>query len=71
MIHILFFGILLPMIYAKEDLQLVSTLHSDYLQKFTGYSSVIIIHFQVPDDTEFVSFKFEADQTAFSIFSKK
>lgn len=68
--YVSFSILLLQIISAQDDLQLVSKMHSDYLRKFTGYGSVVIIHFQVPDDTEFVSFKFNADQTQFSLFSK-
>ncbi|KAI4469065.1 five-span transmembrane protein m83 [Holotrichia oblita] len=68
MVYVSFSILLLRVIIAENDLQLVSKAHSDYLRKFTGYGSAVIIHFQVPDDTEFVSFKFNADQTQFSLF---
>ncbi|KAI4469083.1 five-span transmembrane protein m83 [Holotrichia oblita] len=68
MAYVSFSILLLRVIIAENDLQLVSKAHSDYLRKFTGYGSAVIIHFQVPDDTEFVSFKFNADQTQFSLF---
>lgn len=52
----------------EDKLTIVSKTHSAYLEKYRSYSDAIIMIFNVPDDTPFVSFKFEADDMDFSIF---
>lgn len=53
-----------------EDMYVVSKSHSGYLDVYKSYSDVTLLHFNVPRDTSFVSFKFEADEMDFSIFGK-
>lgn len=44
--------------------------HSSYLEKYKSYADVTIMHFNVPHNLPFVSFKFEADEMDLSIFGR-
>lgn len=45
-------------------------MHSSFLEQYTSYADVVLLHFQVPRDLSFISFKFEADELDLSIFGK-
>lgn len=53
-----------------EELVTISKIHSPFLESYTGYADVVLLHFQVPSDLSFVSFKFEADELDLSIFGE-
>lgn len=55
-------------IYSHEDLNIITKVHSSFLEKYSGYEDVVLLNFLVPTDVSFVSFKFEADEADMSIF---
>lgn len=52
------------------NLTIISKTHSGYLEKYKSYADVIVMHFEVPEEVPFVSFKFEGDEMDFSIFGR-
>lgn len=67
---VVMFYVIISSSKAENDMDVVSKSHSGYLDVFKSYSDVTLLHFNVPRDTSFVSFKFEADEMDFSIFGK-
>lgn len=53
-----------------EELVAISRFHSDFLDSYNSYGDVTLLHFQIPSDLPFVSFKFEADEEDYSIFGE-
>lgn len=49
---------------------LLSKTHATRLEKYKGYVNAAILHFKVPVDTNFASFKFQAEEVALTIFGK-
>ncbi|KAJ8925288.1 hypothetical protein NQ315_009117 [Exocentrus adspersus] len=48
--------------------QILLRTRTSFLERYRGYSNVIIVHFKVPQNTLLASFKFMADETRMSIF---
>ncbi|XP_022910673.1 post-GPI attachment to proteins factor 6 [Onthophagus taurus] len=53
---------------SEDQLYLLKSVRTDYLEDYEGYAFISLIHFSVPSDTVFASFRFQAEQTSFSIF---
>ncbi|KAF5270209.1 hypothetical protein FQA39_LY08423 [Lamprigera yunnana] len=64
-------SVLVHVLNGNEDLVLLSKTHTTPLEKYVRYIDSVILHFHVPPDINFVSFKFEAEEIQLSIFPCK
>lgn len=61
------FGVVLA---NNEKLAMVSTTRTTVLEKYRSYSDAVVMHFRIPDDVTFASFKFEGSDIDMSIFGR-
>lgn len=67
LIHIF---ILIGFVSSEDNLNVISSTTSTFLEKYRGYTNAVVMHFKIPEDAESVSFKFVASEVDMSIFGK-
>lgn len=55
---------------SEGKVEMILKTRSAFLSKYEQYQNVVIMRFEIPDQTTFAAFKFVADETDMSIYGK-